>query len=39
MNEIKENPPRIPCHTLGQNWREILKRWVKIAYEDSFVLA
>jgi hypothetical protein len=24
---------------LGQDWREILKRWVKIAYEDSFALA
>lgn len=23
---------------LGQNWREILKRWVKIAYEDAAAL-
>jgi hypothetical protein len=23
---------------LGQNWREVLKRWVKIAYEDTVAL-
>ena len=24
---------------LGQNWREVLKRWVKIAYEDAAALS